>query len=83
MSNIFDTAHVGSEITLRSKRDNYPVRVVVTSISEPLENGNRYVRSTRKGNGYTYTDEVTPEGVVVTWNIENEENMFFDDTSKT
>lgn len=77
MSNIFDTAQVGSEIILRNWLDNYPVRVIIVSVSQPLENGNRNIRSTRKENGLTFTDEVTPEGIVVNWNIDNDEILFF------
>jgi len=83
MSGIFVTAYVGSEIVLRNQLDNYPVRVIIVSISEPLPNGNRHVRSTRKKNGLTFTDEVTSEGVVVLWNVENDEIKFFGEKSLT
>jgi len=77
MSNIFDTAQVGSEVILYNKLDKYPVRVIIVSISDILENGNRNVRSTRKENGLTFTDEVTPEGIVTCWNVDNDEILFF------
>lgn len=77
MSNLWTTIQVGAEIVLRNRLDDYPVRVVIVSVSEPLPNGNRHVRSTRKENGLTFTDEVTADGIVVSWNIEKDEIRFF------